>query len=68
MDICATQSQYSCKKNCGNIVSNISSGWESSKVPMSILDKLIEKMEGKEHPILMFVEDELRDLIFHQEK
>ena len=38
------------------------------KVPMSILDKLIEKMEGKEHPILMFVEDELRDLIFHQEK
>ena len=30
--------------------------WE---VPMSIWDELIEKTKGKEHPILMFVEDEL---------
>ena len=39
--------------------------WE---VPMSIWDELIEKTKGKEHPILIFVEDELRDLTFHQEK
>lgn len=36
-------------------------------IPMSILDKLIEKGET-EHLTLLFVEDELRDLAFNQEK
>ena len=34
---------------------------------MFVEDEL-EKKKGKEHPILIFVEDELRDLSFHQEK
>lgn len=38
--------------------------YPDGKTSMSVLDKWIEQ----EYPTLLFVEDELRDLTFHQEK
>ena len=38
--------------------------YPDGKIAMNILDKWIER----EYPTLLFVEDELRDLSFHQEK